>query len=124
MQVSLLFQADLQRWKNAEEDYNAANMEDDTPQMRNTVVSVPICVTLLVSTIRFVFGDTAQIHPDYPTASQAMPVSMIFFASFSNPATRANAGLPSFASMTSEFSPGHLDTDTLFFTISKLGEAQ
>ena len=34
-------QADLQRWKNAEEEYNAENMEDDMPDVGNTIVSVP-----------------------------------------------------------------------------------
>ena len=35
-------QADLQRWKAMEAEYNAENMEDVMPEMGNTTISVPM----------------------------------------------------------------------------------
>ena len=56
-------QADLQRWKNAEAEYNAENMEEDIADVGNTTVSVPMFVTPPASTPNFVFGETAEIQP-------------------------------------------------------------
>ena len=53
-------QTDLQRWKTIEAEYNAEHMEDDTPEMGNTAISVPMSVTPLVCTINFVFGEIAE----------------------------------------------------------------
>ena len=65
-------------------------------------------VTPLTSTPYFIFGETAEIQPPQPTASQTMPVSMALPPPFVTSATRANLGLP----------------DTLVFTIPRSGEAQ
>ena len=80
-----------------EAEYNAENMEDDMLDMGNTTVLVPMTVTPPVSTINFVFGETPEIEPAYPTVPQTPPVSMTFPPSFINPATKANAGEPDFA---------------------------
>ena len=103
-------EADLQRWKNAEEEYNAENMEDDIPYVGNTTLLVPMSITPPASIAYFLFGETAEIQPDYRTASQTMPVSMTFPPSFTNPVARANAEY-------SDFNPS-------FFRIPTFGEAQ
>ena len=76
--------------------------------MENATASVPMSVTPLTSTPYFIFGETAEIQPPQPTASQTMPVSMAPTPPFVTSATRANLGL----------------SDTSFFTIPKSGEAQ
>ena len=103
-------QADLQKWKTLEAKYNAENMEEDITDVRNTTVSVPMSAIPPVSTIDFVFGETAEIQPDYPTASQTELVSMTSPPSFIDPATRATTGY-------ADFNPS-------FFTIPEFGEAQ
>ena len=45
----------------------------------------------LTSTPYFTFGETAEIQPPQPTASQTMPVSVTFPHSFVDPPIRANA---------------------------------
>ena len=101
-------QADLQRWKTMEAEYNAENMEEDITDVGNTTVSVSMSVHPPASTPYFVFGETAEIQPDYPTASQTMLVLMALPPPFVTWATRANLGL----------------SETSFFTIPKSGEAQ
>ena len=103
-------QADLQRWKAMEAEYNAENMEDVMPEMGNTTVSVPMTVTPPVSAPSFVFGETAEIQPAQPTVSQTAPVSTTFSPSFINPTTRVKTEY-------SDFSPS-------FFTAPKIEEAQ
>ena len=91
-----------------EAEYNAENMEEDVTDVGNATASVPMSVNPPASTPYFVFGETAEIQPDYPTASQTMPVSMALPPPFVTSATRANLGL----------------SDTSFFTIPRFGEAQ
>ena len=86
-------QAEMQRWKHAEEEYNAENMEKDATHMGNATASVPMSVTPLIPTPYFIFGETAEIQPPQPTASQTMPVSLAFPPLFVTSATRANLGL-------------------------------
>ena len=62
-------QTDMQRWKHAEEEYNAENMEEDVTDMGNATVSVPMSASPLTSTPYFTFGETAEIQPSQPTAS-------------------------------------------------------
>ena len=101
-------QAEMQRWKRAEEEYNAENMEEDVTDVGNAVASVPISVNPPASTPYFVFGETAEIQPDYPTTSQTMPISMALPPTFVDPAIRANTD-------DANFNP---------FTIPQFGEAQ
>ena len=101
-------QAEMQRWKHAEEEYNTENMEEDVTDVGNAVASVPMSANPPASTPYFVFGETAEIQPDYPTTSQTMPVSMALPPPFVTSATKANLGL----------------SNTSFFTIPKSGEAQ
>ena len=63
-------QADLQRWKQAEAEYDAGNVEEDMTDVGNVVASVPMSATPSTSTPRFVFGETSEIQPGYPTTSQ------------------------------------------------------
>ena len=67
-------QADMQRWKTLEAEYNAENMDEDVTDVGNATVSVPMSVTPPVPTINFIFGEAAEIQPAQPTASQTMPV--------------------------------------------------
>ena len=101
-------QADMQRWKTLGAEYNAENIEEDITDEGNAIVSVPMSITPPTSTPYFVFGETSEIQPVLPTASQNMPVSMALPPPFVTSATRANLGL----------------SDTSFFTIPKSGEAQ
>ena len=101
-------QAEMQRWKHAEEEYNAENMEEDATDVGNATASVPMSGIPLTSTPHFIFGETAEIQPPQPTASQNMPVSMALPPAFFYPATRANTD----------------DADLNPFTIPKSGEAQ
>ena len=102
------FQAEMQRWKHAEEEYNAENMEEDVTDVGNAVASVPMSVSPLTSTPYFIFGETAEIQPPQPTASLTMPTPVTLPPSFVNLAIRANAN----------------DADFNLFTIPKSGEAQ
>ena len=84
-------QADFQRWKTLEVQYNAENMEEDMTDVGNTTVSVPMSVTPPTSTPSFVFGETAEIQPAQPTMSQTAPAyRRLFLLHSSSPATRAN----------------------------------
>ena len=103
-------QADLQRWKAFEAEYNAENMEDDTPEMGNTTVSVPLTVTPPPFIPSFVFGETTEIQPAQPTVSQTAPVSTTFSPTFINPATRVKTEY-------SDFNPS-------FFATPKIEEPQ
>jgi hypothetical protein len=67
-------QADLQRWKQAEAEYDAGNVEEDMTDVGNATASVPMSVTPLTTTPSFVFGETAEIQPTQPTVSQTVPV--------------------------------------------------
>ena len=100
----------MQRWKHAEEEYNAENMEEDVTDVGSATASVPMSVTPLTSTPYFIFGETAEIQPPQPTASQTMPVSVTFPPSFVDPAIRANTD--------------DADFNTSFFTTPRSGEAQ
>ena len=111
-------QAEMQRWKHAEEEYNAENMEEDATDMRNVTASVPMSATPLTSTPYFIFGETAEIQPSQPTASQTMPVSVTLPSSFVDPAIRANAGPFDFP-QAPEVSAGHPDSRTSIFTAPK-----
>ena len=103
-------QAEMQRWKHAEEEYNAENIEEDVTDVGNAVASVPMSVIPPGSTNYFTFGETAEIQPPQPTASQTMPVSVTFPPSFVDPAIRANAD--------------DADFNSSFFTIPRSGRAQ
>ena len=74
-----------------EAEYNAEKMEEDMTDVGNTEVSAPMSVTPPVSTINFIFGETSEIQPAQPTASQTMPVPVTFPPSFVDSAIRANA---------------------------------
>ena len=67
-------QADLQRWKHAEVEYDAGNVEEDMTDVGNATASVPMSVTPLTTTPNFVFGKTAEIQLAQPTVSQTVPV--------------------------------------------------
>ena len=101
-------QAEMQRWKHAEEEYNAENIEEDVTDMGNATASVPMSATPLTSTPYFIFGETAEIQPPQPTASQTMPIPVTLPSSFVDPAIRANTD----------------DADFNPFTIPRSGEAQ
>ena len=62
-------QADFQRWKTLEVQYNTENMEEDMTDVGNTTVLVPMFVTPPTSTPSFAFGETAEIQPAQPTMS-------------------------------------------------------
>ena len=89
---------------------HAENMEEDGTDMGNATASVPMSVTPLTSTPYFIFGETSEIQPPQPTASQIMPIPMTFPPSFVDPAISANAGPSGFTSMALEVSPGHPDS--------------
>ena len=101
-------QAEMQRWKHAEEEYNAENMEEDVTDVGNAVASVPMSVTPPASAPYYVFGETSGVRLVQPTTSQTMPVPMTFPPSFVDPAIRANTD----------------DADFNLFTTPKSGEAQ
>ena len=103
-------QADMQRWKTLETEYNTENMEEDATDMGNATASVPMSVTPLTSTPCFIFGETSEIQPPQPTASQTMPVPVTFPPSFVDPAIRANAD--------------YTDFNPAFFATPKSGEGQ
>ena len=103
-------QAEMQGWKHAEEEYNAENMEEDVTDVGSVVASVPMSVSPLTSTPYFIFGETTEIQPPQPTASQTMPVPVTLPPSFVDAAIRANAD--------------DADFNSSFFTIPKSGEAQ
>ena len=85
-------------------------MEEDITDAWNTTVSVPMSVTPPVSTINFIFGETSEIQPPHPTASQTMPAPVTFPPSFVDLAIMANTD-------NADFNPS-------FFIIPKFGEAQ
>ena len=103
-------QADFQRWKTLEVQYNAENMEEDMTYVGNTTVLVTTSITPPTSTPSFVFGETDEIQPAQPTMSQTVPVLTMFPPSFIDPATRLKMEY-------SDFSPS-------FFTAPKVEEAQ
>ena len=117
-------QADMQRWKTIEVEYNAEHMEEDVTDVGNATASVPMSVNPLTSTPYFIFGETTEIQSPQPTASQKMPVPVTFPLSFVDPATRANAGTSDFTPMTSEFRPRYSDISPSFFTIPDVRESQ
>ena len=84
------------------------HMEKDVTDVGNGIASVPMSVSPLTSTPYFIFGETAEIQPPQPTASQTMPVLVTLPPSFVDPAIRANTG----------------DADVNLFTIPKSREAQ
>ena len=115
-------QADLLRWKMKEEDFDAEHMEDVTPDMGNTAVTVPIIETRPVSTINFIPGEMNEIQPDIPTVSQYIPVTMTPPPSLINLATSAGIGLPNFYPMTSESRSSHPNSNTLFSNMPRSSE--
>ena len=117
-------QADMQRWKTLETEYNAENMEEDVTYMGNAAASVPMSVNPLTSTPYFIFGETAEIQPPQPTAYQTMPVPVTFPLSVIDPATRAKARTSDFTPMTPEFRPRYSSISPSFFTIPNVRESQ
>ena len=120
-------QADLQRWKRAEADYNAENMEEDVMDMGNAIASVPMSVTPSTPTPRFVFGETSEIQPDDPTASQTTPVWANNLPPFLKP-PKVSGGFPEYVPLTSwpssERETGPSQPITPNFTISRDSAAQ
>ena len=100
----------MQRWKHAEEENNAEDMEEDVTDVGNATASAPMSITTLASTPYYVFGETSGVRLVQPTASQTMPVPVTFPPSFVDPAIRANTD-------NADFNPS-------FFTIPNSGEAQ
>ena len=84
----------------AEADYNAENMEEDVMDMGNAIASVPMSVTSSTSTPRFVFGETSEIQPDDPTASQTTPVWANNLPPFLKP-PKVSGGFPEYVPLTS-----------------------
>ena len=103
-------QADIQRWKTLETEYNTENMEEDVTDVGNATTSVPMSITPPTSAPYYVFGETSGVRLVQPTASQTMPLPVTFPPSFVDLAIRPNT-------YNADFNPS-------FFTIPKSGEAQ
>ena len=101
-----MVQADLQRWKQAEVEYDAGNVEEDMTDVGNAKASVPMSATPSTSTPRFVFGETSEIQPGYPTTSQTAVEWTNNLPPFLKP-PKVSGGFPEFAPMTSWPSFGH-----------------
>ena len=85
--------------------------------MGNATASVPMSVSPLTSTPYFTFGETAEIQPPQPTASQTMPVPVTSSSSFVDPAIRANtdgADFEPFTLLKPRRAQGSEDTDIPF----------
>ena len=93
-------QADLQRWKQAEAEYDAGNVEEDMTDVGNATASVPMSVTPLTTTPSFVFGETSEIRPGYPTTSQTTVEWTNNLPPFLKP-PKVSGGFPEFVPMTS-----------------------
>ena len=96
-------QADLQRWRQAEAEYDAGNVEEDMTDVGNATASVLMSVTPLTTTPSFVFGETAEIQPAQPTVSQTVPVPTTVPPLFIDPAVRVKTEDSDFSS--SYFTP-------------------
>ena len=95
-----MVQADLQRWKHAEAAYEAENMEEDMTDVGNAVASVPVSATPSTSTPKFVFGETSEIQPGYPTTSQTTVEWTNNLPPFLK-SPKVSGGFPEFVPMTS-----------------------
>ena len=93
-------QADLQRWKQAEAEYDAGNVEEDMTDVGNAVASVPMSATPSTSTPRFVFGETSEIQPGYPMTSQTTVEWTNNLPPFLKP-PKVSGGFPEFVPITS-----------------------
>ena len=93
-------QADLQQWKQAEVEYDVEKVEEDMTDVGNAVASVPMSATPSTSTHRFVFGETSEIQPGYPTTSQTIVEWTNNIPPFLKP-PEVSGGFPEFVPMTS-----------------------